>query len=302
MGSGPRSDSPTRQLAEQPKGLREADADPAEYGAVQPALKMLLRSVRGETTILHCGMKHGIWALGLALFGGLSNARAAETVAPSTTPSSEVEPQHPAAAPAPAAASAAAPSTPVPGPPPRSFQPAPLEGNPLDARPLPIPPLIAPNAKWQPPPGPRWYGWQTLAFDAAAITLVFGALALQEDEASPLIGVLGAATYGIGAPVVHAVHGNYGRAFGSLGIRVLAPIAIGLIGMQLEDCSQGEFLCGAAGLVIGGLVGISGAIAVDAAALAYTTPRDPSLSASSTFLVSPYFLRGQLGLRAIGAF
>jgi hypothetical protein len=140
-------------------------------------------------------------------------------------------------------------------------------------------------------------------FDAAAITLVFGALALQEEDAAPFIGVLGAATYGIGAPVVHAVHGNYGRALGSLGLRVIAPIAIGLIGMQLEDCSDDAFLCGAAGLVIGGLVGVSGAIAVDAAALAYTTPSAPSPNASlGRFLVSPYFLRGQLGLRAVGAF
>ena len=268
---------------------------------------MLLRSGGGETNILHCGMKHGIWVLGLALFCGLSNARAAETLAPSVTPSSDTEPPRPTSAPPaaspPAAAPTVAPSpTNLTSPPPRAFEPAPLEGNPLDARPLPIAPLIAPNAKWQPPEGPRWYGWQTLAIDAAAITLVFGALALQEDDASPLIGVLGAATYGIGAPVVHVVHRNYGRALGSLGMRVLAPIAIGLIGVQLEDCSGDELFCGAAGLVIGGLIGISGAMAVDSAALAYETPRAPAPSAASTFVVSPYFLRGQLGLRAVGAF
>lgn len=64
----------------------------------------------------------------------------------------------------------------------------------------------------------RWYGWQTLATDAAGIGLLFAAGASPENS-GVLIGV-GAPVLILGAPAVHVAHGKWGTGALSLGIRV----------------------------------------------------------------------------------
>ena len=108
-----------------------------------------------------------------------------------------------------------------------------------------------------------WYGWQTLTTDAAALTLVIVGGALDE----PLLLGGSFATYVLGGPIVHATHGNWGRATLSLGARVGVPLLGIATGVGLEDCSGGEF-CGFGGALIGGIVGLAGAVAIDSAALA----------------------------------
>jgi hypothetical protein len=77
--------------------------------------------------------------------------------------------------------------------------------------------------------------------------------------------------YFLGAPIVHASKGNWGRAAGSLALRTGAPILLGGIGAGLENCSDEDFTCGLAGALVGGALGIVAAIVLDAAVLARDT-------------------------------
>lgn len=156
---------------------------------------------------------------------------------------------------------------------------------PLTVAPEPLPPrqpAVVAAPRQPPAPEPpreysRWYGWQTLLSDSAALTLLFAVGAVDlGDGAGKFVGAsLG--MYLTGGPVIHATHGNWGRAAGSLGLRVGAPLLGGALGSSLEECSSGEDFCGLAGAVLGGTLGILTAVTVDSAALARETVRDPPL-------------------------
>ena len=112
-----------------------------------------------------------------------------------------------------------------------------------------------------------------LATDAAAFALLVPAAvagAQNNDMAAESLVYTAFGSYVMGAPIVHAAHGNWGRAFGSLGLRVAAPILGAFLGAAMEDCSGGDF-CGAAGGVVGLAVGAGTAIALDAAVIARET-------------------------------
>lgn len=69
-----------------------------------------------------------------------------------------------------------------------------------------------------------WYGWQTLTTDGLALTglVVAGTLSDSDHQSAPQIaGLTSLSTYMLGAPIIHAVHGNWGAAAGSLGLRTL---------------------------------------------------------------------------------
>lgn len=71
----------------------------------------------------------------------------------------------------------------------------------------------------------RWYGHQTLTADLIAFTaVVYGGVA----QMRPVI-YSGAATYALGGPAVHAWHGHWGKAAGSLGLRVGAPLTFATV-------------------------------------------------------------------------
>lgn len=131
----------------------------------------------------------------------------------------------------------------------------------------------APPPRFTEEPPNRWYGWQTLATDGAAVGLISASLATADNgrnsPSSALAwGALGA--YALGAPVMHFVHENPGRGFASFGMRVGGPILLGVTGAMLENCGGGggDF-CGLGGALIGTSLGIIGAVAVDAAVFAY---------------------------------
>ena len=68
-----------------------------------------------------------------------------------------------------------------------------------------------------------WYGWQTLTTDGVALTGLLGA-GLFGNGAGYGIAALSLGGYVLLAPIVHAVHTNWGAAVGSLALRLL-PIA-----------------------------------------------------------------------------
>lgn len=118
----------------------------------------------------------------------------------------------------------------------------------------------------------RWYGWQTLVTDGAAIGLVTGGIVLDEAShvsssvlADGVIG-LGVASYALGGPIVHFAHRNPGRAFASLALRIGLPIILGYGAIAIICGDSGEF-CGLVAIP-GGALGIATAITLDASVLA----------------------------------
>jgi len=167
------------------------------------------------------------------------------------------------------------------------------------ATPTPTTPTVAVKVEDAPPPRmvKQWYGWQTLIADGAAIGLGFAT------RGNPW--VTGAA-YSLVPTVIHFTHGNVGRGFADLGIRVVLPplatIGGGLLGLALAQDPGGSGAGKLNGLLIGaglGLItGYVGAVTIDAAALSWeTVPADSvapkakerasSLRLAPTFAVSP---------------
>ncbi len=155
--------------------------------------------------------------------------------------------------------------------------------------------LTMPRAVSQSDTQERWYGWQTLAMDAAWVGLLgiaVTAIAVDpsfSDEGptnavAMVAGVTAVPTYLFGAPIVHAAHGHCDRAGASLALRIGAPIALAYLGSGLgtlacpgkaSDTSNYHCVNGATGA--GALAGLVAAISVDAALLAREkVPRHPS--------------------------
>jgi hypothetical protein len=100
------------------------------------------------------------------------------------------------------------------------------------------------------PREPRhWYGWETLLADG--ISLV---------TAPIIVGIGG---YFLATPITHVAHGNPGRAFGSIAMRIALPLTLGLVGSGSSTRDEST------GLVVGGLLGVATAIILDASVLAY---------------------------------
>jgi hypothetical protein len=145
--------------------------------------------------------------------------------------------------------------------------------------------LFAPSSALAAEPGShRWYGGQTLAVDGAAVALLVAG-GLSERSFAVLAG-LSAATYLIGAPLVHVAHGEGTRGGGSFMIRVGAPLLGAVIATEAirsepesckyqgesTDCQEDRHHQGFAGMLIGSAVGAFAATVIDAAALAWKPP------------------------------
>jgi hypothetical protein len=79
----------------------------------------------------------------------------------------------------------------------------------------------------------RWvdvrYSSQTLMLDGAAVAMfAFGAAT----EVQPLPG-LGILTYAFGPPIVHFSHGNVGKGFADMGIRIVSPFLFAMPGLMI---------------------------------------------------------------------
>jgi len=124
-------------------------------------------------------------------------------------------------------------------------------------------------AGWSPEPKRRWYGWQTLLVDGASVVLLaVGGASNSSSDASVAAAAFGSIGYLFGAPIVHAAHGNWGKAGGSFAFRA-GSIVLLLIGAV--SCTNGSFEGNCSGgdlLLVLGALGIPAAIAVDAAVIA----------------------------------
>jgi len=117
----------------------------------------------------------------------------------------------------------------------------------------------------------EWYGWQTLSFDAAAITSLGVAARVRTND--EVYGYLALFLYTFGGPTVHWGHGNVGRGFGSLGVRVGAPI---VLGAAMCGAAGGDGWDCLGGWAFGAFLGVTAASAIDAGALAYDEVELPS--------------------------
>jgi len=118
------------------------------------------------------------------------------------------------------------------------------------------------EAPAEPGPPQRWYGWQLLVADGSATGLVLMAAAMTDGDLPVGLGLLFYAS-----PIVHALHGNPGRAAASLGLRALLPFAGGLIGMEASNCGLLGGEC--KGLSTGVAVGFATAALIDAGLLGW---------------------------------
>ena len=137
----------------------------------------------------------------------------------------------------------------------------------------------------------RWYGWQTLATDGAA--LAFVALASNAEKNDSEEALLGAAafTFAVGAPIVHWAHGRGTKGAISLAMRVATPlVAFGMLQDAEKTGSSFRFLLGGSLL----LAWIPSAIAIDAAVLA--REEVPRTGVSIAPLVAPSRGGATLGL------
>jgi hypothetical protein len=161
-----------------------------------------------------------------------------------------------------------------------------------------VPAVSAPRAPQmaEPPPPVETYSAQIVAADLGGL-VAFTMLAGATNEASLLL------LQPLGAPVVHAVHGHFGRAFGSLVLNVGLPIAGAFIGASIDaaHCGGEEILCGMGGVVLGGMTGIASAVVIDAAVLARLPDEAPERErAASAHGVTPLFALNRDGGLSLG--
>jgi hypothetical protein len=125
------------------------------------------------------------------------------------------------------------------------------------------------------PPERRWYGWQTLTADGSSFALVLLSASLStrgNESAEGALLLSGALGYWLAPGIIHLAHGHVGRGFGSVGMRFGMPMAGAFVGLAAASGCRG-FLCETNGAAIGTLIGMAGAIAIDAAVFAYDDPK-----------------------------
>jgi hypothetical protein len=151
-------------------------------------------------------------------------------------------------------------------------------------------PARAETTEGEPPGGfGRWYGWQTLTTDGLAMGMTLGSFAYNGD--GNVVTLLGLGTFALGAPVVHAFHGRFQYAFGSLALRVGLPLLA--LGVASSECS-GE--CG--GLILLDLIliplAIIGPPVIDAGLFAWEKPEPVQRGLSSVVgSLRPFLLPGR---------
>jgi hypothetical protein len=124
-------------------------------------------------------------------------------------------------------------------------------------------------------PPQHWYGWQILVADGSATSLVLLDAALTDGEPALALGLLFYVS-----PILHAVHGNPGRAAASLGLRALLPFAGGMIAMEASnDCGLLGGACKGLGVGVG--LGFATAVLIDAGLLGWEEADAPDADANS---------------------
>jgi hypothetical protein len=113
-----------------------------------------------------------------------------------------------------------------------------------------------------------WYGWQNVVVGYAGATMAYGGASARS---LPML-VIGGLVYLGGGAVVHGVHGNPGRAVGSVGILAAGAAAGGAIGGSVacappanHDDSGSRFACSIDHITTGAFVGMLIAPLIDGA-------------------------------------
>ena len=123
--------------------------------------------------------------------------------------------------------------------------------------------------------GRHWYGWEGLLFDAGAAVVLAPSLAVLlksgNDSTTTALAAVGSAagagSFAFGFPIVHALHGRTGAAWGSFAMRAAT---LGAAGGIYAAANDGFFRKAApmfgivTGLIVGGV-----AVSVDASALPF---------------------------------
>jgi hypothetical protein len=125
-----------------------------------------------------------------------------------------------------------------------------------------------------------WYGWQTLTVDATAVgILLLGAAVLTTPAPVRTLGATpesrpvafeaaSLGVYALAPSVVHFMHGSVWKGLESIALRVVLPlvgIAVGYLAGAARSSEGGA----SQGPVLGGLSGVVGAMAADAALLGW---------------------------------
>jgi hypothetical protein len=96
-----------------------------------------------------------------------------------------------------------------------------------------------------------WYGWEMLPVDLAASGVILAGVATRNDR----LAWAGGAVWAINGPTVHVLNGRVDRAGLSVGLRVVTPLLLGGIVLQLGGCSDSYHSGGCRTALLGGLLG-----------------------------------------------
>lgn len=186
---------------------------------------------------------------------------------------------------------------PPPTPTPTLAAPAPATPA-VDPTVAPTPAMAATRAAVTPRPASRsrrWYGHQLIIGDFVgfSVTLLgtgFG------DGAGALVGAAG---WALGVPAIHAVHGNYGRAVLSFGLRQGLTWGAAYVGASLacRKPHSEDYRCEAKGVTPGVALGYLTAAIIDVALVAYE-PARPVPTVVPTVAAAP----GRVSLGLAGSF
>lgn len=135
------------------------------------------------------------------------------------------------------------------------------------------------------PERPRrsWYGWQTLTADGVSTVVFFAAFNDEDaggDDTNETLAWAGILGYELAPGIIHFAHRNPGRGFASMGIRLGMPLAGAFLGGAAASGCHGQD-CKASGIGVGFLLGMGGAMAIDAALLAFDYPESRAHGAST---------------------
>jgi hypothetical protein len=151
----------------------------------------------------------------------------------------------------------------------------------------------------------EWYGWQTLLLDGLSLTAVGLPVLFGANSTSPgvvLIDVVAFPTLFLGTPITHMLHGNIGRGFASLGMRLGSALMIA-VGVEMlvrwQDRPANFGTDAGYGLIGLGILTATAIPIIDSAAFAY---RERPASHGVEVSVTPWLERasGSFGLRASG--
>ncbi len=149
-----------------------------------------------------------------------------------------------------------------------------------------------------------WYGWQPLIADGAAVVLAtagavqalgesYSDVPQREHVASQALLGSAAVTFLFASPAIHGLHGQWGKAAISLGLRTL-PVAVAVPLMSESSPHGGTWGMGMGVLLAGGLA----ALIIDDAIVA----REPKAPLARTFAAAPMMSKDSAGLMAVGTF